>query len=59
MHNDGDRTRRLARQLADGTLRPVISRLLPLAEAAAAHAIPESGHAGGKVVLHVGGARQA
>lgn len=51
VHDDGQRTRRLARQLADRTLRPVVSRVLPLAEASAAHELLESGHAGGKVVL--------
>lgn len=51
IQDDGDRTRRLAGLLADGTLRPVISHVFPLAAAARAHRIIESGHAGGKIVL--------
>ena len=51
--DDGDRTRRLAALLAGGLLRPVISHLLPLAAAAQAHQIVESGHAGGKIVLEI------
>jgi NADPH:quinone reductase-like Zn-dependent oxidoreductase len=39
--------------LFSGTLRPVISHLLPLSEAAEAHRIQERGHAGGKIVLTV------
>jgi len=34
IQDDGDRTRRLAALLADGILRPVISRVFPLAAAA-------------------------
>jgi NADPH:quinone reductase-like Zn-dependent oxidoreductase len=49
--DDGERTRRLAAQLADGSLRPVISHELPLSEAAQAHRITETGHTGGKIVL--------
>jgi NADPH:quinone reductase len=51
VHDDGQRTRRLARQLADRALRPVVRRVLPLADAAIAHQLLESGHAGGKIVL--------
>lgn len=53
--DDGDRTRRLAVSLADGSLRPVISHELALSEAAKAHEIQETGHAGGKIVLIVPG----
>jgi NADPH:quinone reductase len=53
--DDGDRTRRLAARLADGSLRPAISHELPLSEAARAHEILETGHAGGKIVLIVPG----
>jgi NADPH:quinone reductase len=56
IQDNGDRTRRLAALLASGTLRPVVSHVLPLAAAAEAHRIIESGHAGGKVVLDVAGA---
>jgi NADPH2:quinone reductase len=53
--DDGQRTRNLAGLLAAGELRPVVSHVLPLAEAAQAHRILESGHPGGKIILSVGG----
>ncbi|WP_151083786.1 NAD(P)H-quinone oxidoreductase [Nocardioides cynanchi] len=37
--------------VADGTIRPVIERTVPLAEAATAHALMESGAHTGKIVL--------
>jgi len=51
--DDGERTRRLAGQLADGALRAIVSRELPLAEAVRAHEILEQGHSGGKIVLRL------
>ena len=51
--DSGQRTRKLAALLAGGTLRPVVSHLLPLAEAAQAHRILDRGHPGGKIVLTV------
>jgi len=51
--DDGQRTRALAAHLAEATLRPVISHLLPLSQAAQAHRIVEGKHAGGKIVLAV------
>jgi NADPH:quinone reductase-like Zn-dependent oxidoreductase len=51
--DDGGRTRRLAGRLAEGAVRPVVSHTFPLAEAASAHRIVDTGHAGGKVVLTV------
>ncbi len=51
--DDGRRTRQLAALLAGRKLSPVISHELPLADAAQAHRILESGHAGGKIVLVV------
>jgi putative PIG3 family NAD(P)H quinone oxidoreductase len=39
--------------VADGTIRPVIGRTLPLAEAAEAHRLMESGDSTGKIVLVV------
>ncbi len=55
IEDDGQRTRELASLLAEGALRPVVSHLLPLSEAAEAHRIQERGHAGGKIVLTVVG----
>ena len=37
--------------VADGSIRPVVGRTMPLAEAAAAHALMESGEHSGKIVL--------
>jgi NADPH:quinone reductase-like Zn-dependent oxidoreductase len=37
--------------LADGTLRTRIGHVLPLAQAARAHEISDSGHPGGKIIL--------
>jgi len=54
INDDGARTRRLAAQLADGSLRAVVSHELPLAAAAQAHQILEQGHSGGKIVLRLG-----
>ncbi len=51
--DDGDRTRALAALLDRRALRPVISHVLPLAEAAQAHRILERRHAGGKIVLDI------
>jgi NADPH:quinone reductase-like Zn-dependent oxidoreductase len=53
--DDGQRTRALAALLAGQSLRPVVSHLLPLSEAAQAHRILEGKHAGGKIVLTVSG----
>lgn len=49
--NDSDRTRRLARLLAEGRIVAHVSHTFGLADAAQAHRILEGGHAGGKVVL--------
>ena len=53
IEDDGQRTRELASLLAKGALRPVVSHLLPLSDAAEAHRIQEGKHAGGKIVLTV------
>ncbi len=39
--------------VSDGTVAPIIHAELPIAEAAAAHRLLESGEAFGKVTLHV------
>ncbi len=51
--DDGDRTRRLAARLADGSLHAVVSHELPMSQAPRAHEILEHGHPGGKIVLTV------
>jgi NADPH:quinone reductase len=53
IQDDGQQTRELAALLAEGTLRPVVSHQLPLAEAAQAHRILERKHTGGKIVLSI------
>jgi NADPH2:quinone reductase len=53
VQDDGQRTRALSSLLADRALRPVISHLLPLSQAAEAHRILAGKHAGGKIVLTV------
>ena len=55
IQDDGRRTRALAALLDEGSLHPVVSHLLPLAAAPEAHRIVERGHAGGKIVLDIGG----
>jgi len=55
IRDDGQRTRKLAWLLAERSLRPVVSHLLPLSEAAQAHRILEGKHAGGKIVLTIPG----
>ena len=37
--------------VADGTIRPVVGRTYPLAEAGAAHRLMESGDSTGKILL--------
>lgn len=51
IQDNGQRTRKLAALLAGHALRPVVSHLLPLPEAAQAHRILEGRHPGGKIVL--------
>ncbi len=55
INDNGERTRRLAALLADGTLLPVVRHVLPLAAAADAHRMIETGHVGGKIVLGITG----
>ena len=45
--------RRVMKLVAAGRLKPIVDRVFPLAEAAAAHAYLESGAQFGKVVLTV------
>jgi NADPH2:quinone reductase len=50
-HHQGDILRRSATLIEAGTLRPLISKTLPLHEAAQAHELIEAGHVQGKIVL--------
>jgi NADPH:quinone reductase-like Zn-dependent oxidoreductase len=43
----------LAQLVADGMVTVAIAKTLPLADAAEAHELSESGHAGGKIILIV------
>ncbi|HEX5120971.1 MAG TPA: NADP-dependent oxidoreductase [Pseudonocardiaceae bacterium] len=54
VHPDGPVLDRIARLLADGSLRIAVDRTFPLADAAAAHALGEQGHVRGRLVLDVG-----
>jgi NADPH:quinone reductase-like Zn-dependent oxidoreductase len=54
VHPDGGVLDRIAPLLADGGLRIAVQRVLPLADAAAAHVIGEQGHVRGRLVLDVG-----
>jgi NADPH:quinone reductase-like Zn-dependent oxidoreductase len=53
MHNDGADLHQIREWLADGQLCPIIDRVFPLTETAAAHRYSEEGHVVGKVVLTV------
>jgi NADPH:quinone reductase-like Zn-dependent oxidoreductase len=59
MRTDGEAMASVGRLAASGALAPHIGRVLPLAAAAEAHALVESGAAGGKVVLRVDGDEDA
>jgi NADPH2:quinone reductase len=53
IQDDGQRSRKLASLLTSGLLSPVVSHVLPLAQAADAHRILEGRHPGGKIVLDI------
>ena len=44
---------RIAELLDAGTLRTVVGQLFPLEAASKAHALSETGHGAGRIVLHV------
>ncbi len=50
---DGEALGQIASLIDQGAIRPVVDRVLPLAEAAEAHRYVESGRARGKVILKV------
>ncbi len=53
VHPDRKQLEAIAGLVAEGKLRPIIDRILPLDQAAEAHEYMETGHARGKVVLKV------
>lgn len=53
MHPSGEQLARIGRLLAEGSVRPVIDKVFPLAQVREALAYSEAGHATGKVVVEV------
>jgi NADPH:quinone reductase-like Zn-dependent oxidoreductase len=53
IHPSGQQLSEIAQLIDDGRMKPIIHTVLPLSEARQAHAISQSGHARGKIVLHV------
>lgn len=53
IHADGEQLNTIARLIDMGKIKPILHAVLPLAEVRQAHAISQSGHARGKIVLHV------
>lgn len=52
-NTDPAQLREIARLIDQGRVKPLVSDVLPLADASRAHALSQSGHAGGKIVLEV------
>lgn len=50
---DGNKLIRLGKWIEQGKLRPVVGKVFPLSSVQEAHALSESGHARGKIVLAV------
>jgi NADPH:quinone reductase-like Zn-dependent oxidoreductase len=55
VHPDADQLTQIAALIDAGNLRPAVTTILPLAEAARAHDLSQTGHVRGKIVLQVGG----
>jgi NADPH:quinone reductase-like Zn-dependent oxidoreductase len=55
VHPDAAQLTQIAALIDAGNLKPVVARILPLAEAAQAHELSQTGHVRGKIVLQVGG----
>lgn len=55
IHPSGQQLSAVAQLIDDGRMKPIIHAVLPLSEARQAHAISQSGHARGKIVLRVAG----
>ena len=52
-HPNGAQLAEIAKIIDSGKLAPVIDRILPLSEARRAHALSQSGHTHGKIVMRV------
>lgn len=55
VHPDGSQLSQIAALIDSGNLKPTVSTVLPLAEAARAHELSQTGHVKGKIVLQVDG----
>lgn len=55
VHPDAAQLSQIAALIDAGDLKPALSSVLPLAEAARAHELSQTGHARGKILLQVGG----
>lgn len=55
VHADTAQLERIAALIDEGNLKPAVSTVLPLSEAARAHELSQSGHVRGKIVLRVAG----
>jgi NADPH:quinone reductase-like Zn-dependent oxidoreductase len=54
VHPDADQLTRIAALIDAGKVKPAVTTTLPLAEAARAHELSQTGHVRGKIVLQVG-----
>jgi NADPH:quinone reductase-like Zn-dependent oxidoreductase len=55
VHPDFDQLTQIAALIDDGNLKPTVSAVLPLEDAAQAHELSQTGHVRGKIVLQVAG----
>jgi len=55
VHPDAVQLTQIAALIDAGNLKPAVTTILPLAEAARAHELGQTGHVRGKIVLQVGG----
>ena len=53
VHPDTAQLTQIAALIDAGDLKPVVTTILPLAEAARAHELSQTGHVRGKIVLQV------
>lgn len=52
-HPDASQLEELAELIDEGKIRPIVSKIMPLKDAAEAHRLSEEGHIRGKIVLQV------